>query len=147
MILDFKIRRGRLVFLGAIVILVGLVCFAIFGSFEPTIPSGKYSASTMAVKLGTAVQRVECNVAPDGKVGTCVGLEKALPKSDGSQVFMKAHDNGVMGIDFAQRTLIVLTPRSVSGKIEWGCEVWPGANAPRSCTPFPSDDSPPKNQP
>jgi hypothetical protein len=63
-------------------------------------------------------------------------LRSKLPSTDGEKrrLYWVSPNGEILGIDFASRTLVSLTPRIGVGKSQIGCSGYPESAVPASCT-------------
>jgi len=60
--------------------------------------------------------------------------QAALPfDKEGNRYFFVVQEGTLVGIDFKRRVVVVLTPSSRNGTLQWRCEGYPRSVSPKSC--------------
>lgn len=126
----------KLTWLGGILLAVGLLFFVAWSMLRSdTIskPSAAFLAMTQAL---SSAREVASKCWNDRRLAVlaCDAVKEQLPKQQSVDVLYFVSDQGALiGIDYANRVVVVLTPHVETGELKWHCAGSPADAVSKLC--------------
>jgi hypothetical protein len=132
--------RDRLFRVVGIITLTLLLAFAVAWVMLRSDTISRPSAAFLALiqTLSPAREVIAKCWVEQGQANGCAGIKDHLPKSiSGETVYLVTDQKTLIGIDYLNRVVVVLTPRIESGNITWICRGAPTKALAKSCIALP----------
>jgi len=98
-------------------------------------PGPKFSSTEMIQQLsGVREPSIRCHVAENADAAECKLVRERLAKvATGDKFYYLSGGGSLIGIDFADRVVVILEPVANSAGVQWKCSVSPLEANPKAC--------------